>query len=133
MALIEFRSKAAAGFYMMPASFSQVCKVWGRGYSEQGSIPPEDLPDLITRLEAAVKLEKERLAEEKRQQELEEKQSSRYLSYAEEDEREKKTHRGRAAGALFRTGVPSAGNDEKVAGCGREHHVGCALAGKQRQ
>ena len=43
MALIEFRSKAAAGFYMMPASFSQVCKVWGRGYSEQGSIPPEDL------------------------------------------------------------------------------------------
>ena len=115
MALIEFRSKAAAGFYMMPASFSQVCKVWGRGYSEQGSIPPEDLPDLITRLEAAVKLEKERLAEEKRQQELEEKQSSR------------------AAGALFRTGVPSAGNDEKVAGCGREHHVGCALAGKQRQ
>ena len=82
MALIEFRSKAAAGFYMMPASFSQVCKVWGRGYSEQGSIPPEDLPDLITRLEAAVKLEKERLAEEK--------QSSRYLSYAEEDEREKK-------------------------------------------
>ena len=58
MALIEFRSKAAAGFYMMPASFSQVCKVWGRGYSEQGSIPPEDLPDLITRLEAAVKLEK---------------------------------------------------------------------------
>lgn len=90
MALIEFRSKAAAGFYMMPASFSQVCKVWGRGYSEQGSIPPEDLPDLITKLEAVVKLEKERLAEEKRQQELEEKQSSRYLSYAEEDEREKK-------------------------------------------
>ena len=130
MALIEFRSKAAAGFYMMPASFSQVCKVWGRGYSEQGSIPPEDLPDLITRLEAAVKLEKERLAEEKRQQELEKQPLSELRRRRRTRE---KTHRGRAAGALFRTGVPSAGNDEKVAGCGREHHVGCALAGKQRQ
>ena len=49
MALIEFRSKAAAGFYMMPASFSQVCKVWGRGYSEQGSIPPDGISHTLGR------------------------------------------------------------------------------------
>jgi hypothetical protein len=44
MALLEFRSKAAGGFFMMPDTFRTVCKVLGRAYSESGSLPPEDIP-----------------------------------------------------------------------------------------
>ena len=64
MALLEFRSKAAAGFYMMSDTFKAVCRVLGRDYGESGCLPPEDLPPLIEKLSDEIEREKAWIAEQ---------------------------------------------------------------------
>ncbi len=58
MALLEFRSKAAGGFFLMPETFKEVCKVLSRPYSESGSWPAEDLKEILQALEREVSQEK---------------------------------------------------------------------------
>ncbi len=58
MALLEFRSKAAGGFFLMPETFKEVCKVISRPYAESGSWPAEDLQGILQALEAEVSREK---------------------------------------------------------------------------
>ena len=66
MALLEFRSPAAGGFFMMPETFATVCKVLDRPYAEQGCWLAENLDGVIAALETEVKNEAARLAEQKR-------------------------------------------------------------------
>ncbi len=68
MALLEFRSPASGGFFMMPETFQGICEVLERLYSESGCWLPEDLPGVIEKLEAAVRREKEMIAEAKARQ-----------------------------------------------------------------
>ncbi len=93
MSLLEFRSKAAAGFYMMPDTFRSVCRVIGREYSEQGCLLPEDLPALIQKLSDEIAREKALLTELQAKREKREREGRGFLSYEEEDEREKEERR----------------------------------------
>ena len=68
MALLEFRSPASGGLFMMPTTFQGICEVLDRPYAESGCWLPEDLPAVIEKIEAAVKREKEMIAEAKRRQ-----------------------------------------------------------------
>lgn len=86
MSLLEFRSKAAAGFYMMPDIFRSACQVMGRDYAEQGCLMPEDLPELIRRLSDEIAREKTVIAEQKAEQAQRERKSQGFLSYDEEEE-----------------------------------------------
>lgn len=73
MALLEFRSKASGGFFLMPETFKEVCKVLSRPYSESGSWPVEDLEGILQILEAEVSREKiarKRIEETIRQESL---------------------------------------------------------------
>ena len=47
MAVLEFRSPASGGFFMMPTTFQGICEVLERPYSESGCWLPEDLPGVI--------------------------------------------------------------------------------------
>ena len=62
MALLEFRSKAAAGFFLLSATFQEVCKVLGRPFSQSGSWTVEELPQILDTLEKEVAREKQMLA-----------------------------------------------------------------------
>ena len=44
MAVLEFRSPASGGFFMMPTTFQGICEVLERPYAESGCWLPEDLP-----------------------------------------------------------------------------------------
>lgn len=68
MAVLEFRSPACGGFFMMPTTFQGICEVLGRPYAESGCWLPEDLPGVIEKLQMAVDREKEMMAEAKRRQ-----------------------------------------------------------------
>ena len=73
MALLEFRSKAAGGFFLMPATFQEVCKVLSRNYSESGSWDAEDLEKILQILEREVtreKVERKNIGEMLRQKSL---------------------------------------------------------------
>ncbi len=85
MSLLEFRSKAAAGFYMMPDTFRSACRVMGREYAEQGCFLPEDLPSLIKKLSYEIAREKAVLAELQAKREQREREGRGFLSYEEED------------------------------------------------
>lgn len=93
MSLLEFRSKAAAGFYMMPDTFRSACRVMGREYAEQGCLVPEDLPALIQKLSDEIAREKALLAELQAKREMREREGRGFLSYEEEDEREEEARR----------------------------------------
>ncbi len=86
MALLEFRSPAAGGFFMMPETFAAVCKVLGREYSEQGCWLPEDLDGVIGSLEAETAREAKLLAQQQeRARARGEGQWSACRTYAEQD------------------------------------------------
>lgn len=90
MALLEFRSKAAAGFYMMPDTFKAVCKVLGRAYAEKGCFPSEDLPALINKLSDEVEREKVWIAEQlAKREKLEREGRGGFMTYEEEEEEKK--------------------------------------------
>ena len=64
MALLEFRSKAAGGFFLLPATFQEICKVLGRSFSQSGSWTVDELPQILETLEQEVVREKKMLATE---------------------------------------------------------------------
>lgn len=82
MAVLEFRSKAAGGFYMMTDAFQAACRIWGREYSEKGCILPEDLPPLVEKLGEAITKEREELV---RQREWLEKRERESVTMAEDE------------------------------------------------
>ncbi|MGN1208917.1 MAG: DUF1840 family protein [Duodenibacillus sp.] len=84
MSLLEFRSPAAGGFFMMPTTFKGVCEVLNRPYAESGCWMPEDLPSVIKALEEAIEREKAVLEEIKRRREERERKGG-YLSFEEEE------------------------------------------------
>ena len=90
MALLEFRSKAAAGFYMMSDTFKAVCRVLGRDYGESGCLPPEDLPPLIEKLSDEIEREKAWIAEQAAKREKLEREGRGGFMTFEEEEEEKK-------------------------------------------
>lgn len=86
MALLEFRSPAAGGFFMMPETFATVCKVLNRPYAEQGCWLAQDLDAVIKALETEVRNETARLDEEKKlAREREAREAKCYRSYDEEE------------------------------------------------
>lgn len=88
MALLEFRSKAAAGFYMMSDTFKAVCRVLGRDYGESGCLPPEDLPPLIEKLSDEIEREKAWIAEQAAKREKLERRGG-FMTFEEEEEEKK--------------------------------------------
>lgn len=90
MALLEFRSKAAAGFYMMSDTFKAVCRVLGRDYGESGCLPPEDLPPLIEKLSDEIEREKAWIAEQvAKREKLEREGRGGFMTFEEEEEEKK--------------------------------------------
>lgn len=87
MALLEFRSRAAGGFFMMPETFKGICEVLGREYSESGCWLSEDLDEIIEKIETHVKHEKAQLEQvKKRSRERDLAGSGAFMTFAEEDE-----------------------------------------------
>ena len=68
MAVLEFRSPASGGFFMMPTTFQGICEVLERPYSESGCWLPEDLPGVIEKLQAAVDREKDMIDQGKKRE-----------------------------------------------------------------
>lgn len=90
MAVLEFRSPASGGIFMMPTTFQGICEVLGRPYAESGCWLPEDLPGVIEKIEAAVQREKEMIEEtKKRQREHELKGKPGVLAWPDEEEEKK--------------------------------------------
>ena len=56
MAVLEFRSPASGGFFMMPTTFQGICWL------------PEDLPGVIEKLQAAVDREKDMIDQGKKRE-----------------------------------------------------------------
>ena len=91
MSVLEFRSPASGGFFMMSTTFEGICEVLGRPYAESGCWLPEDLPGVIEKIEAAVEREKQMLAEaEKRRREHDLKGYPGLLAWPDEEEEEKR-------------------------------------------
>lgn len=90
MGLLEFRSPAAGGFFMMPDTFRSVCKALDKDYAAEGCWLPEDLPEILRRIEQEVEREKILLAAQKAKREERERAGrSAFLSYEEEEEEKK--------------------------------------------
>ena len=68
MAVLEFRSPASGGFFMMPTTFQGICEVLERPYAESGCWLPEDLPGVIEKLQTAVDREKDMIEQGKRRE-----------------------------------------------------------------
>lgn len=64
--LLEFRSKATGGFFMMPHTFREVCRALDFEYAESGAWQPEVLPGYLAKLEETVELERKRIEEQRR-------------------------------------------------------------------
>lgn len=90
MALLEFRSPAAGGFFMMETTFAEVCKVLGKKPEQSGCWLPEDLPAIIGKIESEVEREKAWLKEqEKLRKEKEDAGRGVFMTFAEEEEEAK--------------------------------------------
>ena len=87
MALLEFRSKAAGGFFLLPATFREICKVIGRPFAQSGCWSAEDLPQILEILEKEVLSEKQRLAEQEAAWREKEASGRGYPSQAEDEQR----------------------------------------------
>ncbi len=88
MALLEFRSKAAAGFFLLPATFREICKVLGRPFTQSGSWTADELPQILDVLEKEVSSEKQRLAEQEAVLREKEASGRGYLTEHEEELRQ---------------------------------------------
>lgn len=101
MAVLEFRSPACGGIFMMPATFQGICEVLERPYSESGCWLPEDLAKVIDKIEAAARREKE-LMEEARQKQREHDLKGQPGAWAwpEEEEEEKRKEREKVTFAM---------------------------------
>ncbi len=90
MSVLEFRSPASGGLFMMPETFQGICEVLDRPYSESGCWLPEDLAGVIEKIEKAVQREKEMLAEAQKRQRERELKGEPGVSLWPDEEEEKK-------------------------------------------
>jgi len=72
MALVVFRSKAAAEIYMFAETARRLLNIVGKAESERGVIRADEVGDALDRLTAAVEQEKAELSDERARRELEE-------------------------------------------------------------
>jgi hypothetical protein len=72
MALVVFRSKAAAEIYMFAETARRLLNIVGKADSDRGVIRAEELGAALDRLTAAVEQEKAELGDERARHELEE-------------------------------------------------------------
>jgi Domain of unknown function (DUF1840) len=72
MALVVFRSKAAAEIYMFAESARRLLQIVGKADSERGVIRAEEVDDALYRLTAAVEQEKAELRDERTRREVDE-------------------------------------------------------------
>jgi hypothetical protein len=72
MALVVFRSKAAAEIYMFAESARRLLQLVGKADSERGVIRAEEVDDALSRLTAAVEQEKAELRDERTRREVDE-------------------------------------------------------------
>jgi hypothetical protein len=72
MALVVFRSKAAAEIYMFAETARRLLQIVGKTESERGVIRAEEVGDALNRLTAAVEQEKVELRDDRARRELDE-------------------------------------------------------------
>ena len=72
MALVVFRSKAAAEIYMFAETARRLLQIVGKTESERGVIRAEEVGDALNRLTAAVEQEKAELRDDRARRELDE-------------------------------------------------------------
>ena len=72
MALVVFRSKAAAEIYMFAETAQRLLQIVGKTGSERGVIRAEEVGDALNRLTAAVEQEKAQLRDERARREADE-------------------------------------------------------------
>ena len=72
MALVVFRSKAAAEIYMFAETARRLLQIAGKTESERGVIRAEEVDDALNRLTAAVEQEKAELRDDRTRRELDE-------------------------------------------------------------
>ncbi len=72
MALVVFRSKAAAEIYMFAETARRLLQIVGKAESERGVIRAEEVGDALNRLTAAVEQEKAELRDERARRERDE-------------------------------------------------------------
>lgn len=103
MSLLEFRSPAAGGFFMMPETFASVCKVIDRPYAESGCWLPEYQAAIIEKLEAEVGREKvllESIKKRERERELAGRRVFKSFEEEEQEEEENKKAKERVSFAM---------------------------------
>jgi hypothetical protein len=64
MALVVFRSRAAAEIYMFAESARRIFEIIGKADAPRGVITAEQVPEALARLQAAVDAEREQLKEQ---------------------------------------------------------------------
>jgi len=72
MALVVFRSKAAAEIFMFAETARRLLQIVGKADSERGVIRAAETADALSRLVAAVEQEKAQLQQERERQDLDE-------------------------------------------------------------
>jgi hypothetical protein len=72
MALVVFRSKAAAEIYMFAETARRLLQIVGKTESERGVIRADEVGDALDRLTAAVEQEKQELRDERARREVDE-------------------------------------------------------------
>ena len=82
MALVVFRSKAAAEIYMFAETAQRLLNIVGRDDSERGVIRADEVGDALDRLTAAVDQEKAELNDARTRRELEERRGQTHTEPA---------------------------------------------------
>jgi Domain of unknown function (DUF1840) len=82
MALVVFRSKAAAEIYMFAETARRLLNILGKADTDRGVIRASEVGDALDRLTAAVEREKADLSEERARRELEERRGDSHTEQA---------------------------------------------------
>ena len=72
MALVVFRSKAAAEIFMFAETAGRLLQIMGKAEAERGVIRAEEVAEALNRLTAAVEQEKADLSDDRARRELDE-------------------------------------------------------------
>ena len=82
MALVVFRSKAAAEIYMFAETARRLLQIVGKADSERGVIAAEEVAEALSRLTAAVEQEKAELRDARAQREVDERTGDAHTEHA---------------------------------------------------
>ena len=82
MALVVFRSKAAAEIYMFAQTARRLLNIVGKPESERGVIRADEVGEALDRLTLAVEQEKAELSDERARRELEERSGNVHGEHA---------------------------------------------------